>query len=108
MYIERKAGNLTGAARIGRVSFSKTWRTLYYRGLTFQSLRGAGYKASHFELESDEEYWVSGPKKSGQDTLYSGVVEIDEDVREEYWLQIRQLPERVNDMSYRSEGKHSR
>ena len=27
MYIERKAGNLTGEARIGRVTFSKTGKT---------------------------------------------------------------------------------
>jgi hypothetical protein len=106
MYIERKAGSLTGAARIGRVRFSKTFKTLYYRGLTFQSLKGAGYKASHRDLESGDTYWISGPKKSGKDTLYSGVVEIDDDVRQEYWLEIRRLPERVNDTSYRSEGKH--
>ena len=29
MYIERKAGRLTGPARIGRVGFSKTGKTLY-------------------------------------------------------------------------------
>lgn len=29
MYLERKAGNLTGEARIGRVRFSKTGKTLY-------------------------------------------------------------------------------
>lgn len=34
MYIERKAGELTGPARIGRVSFSKTGKSLYYRGQT--------------------------------------------------------------------------
>jgi len=34
MYIECKAGGLTGGARIGRVTFSKTGRTLYYRGQT--------------------------------------------------------------------------
>src|SRR5262249_38668609 len=41
MYIECKAGDLTGAGRIGRVTFSKTGRTLYYRGHKFQSLKGA-------------------------------------------------------------------
>ena len=40
MYIERKAGELTGEARIGRVTFSKTGRTLYYGGKAFRSLRG--------------------------------------------------------------------
>src|SRR4051812_45448102 len=39
MYIECKAGGLTGVARIGRVTFSQTGRTLYYRGQKFQSLK---------------------------------------------------------------------
>jgi hypothetical protein len=40
MYIERKAGNLTGPARIGRVTYSKTVATIYYRGKEFRSLKG--------------------------------------------------------------------
>jgi hypothetical protein len=46
MYIECKAGGLTGSGRIGRVTFSKTGRTLYYRGQTFQSLKGRGFKSN--------------------------------------------------------------
>jgi hypothetical protein len=45
MYIEFKGDDLTGPARIGRVAFSKTGRTLYYAGKTFQSLKGTGFKA---------------------------------------------------------------
>lgn len=105
LYIERKAGVLTGPARIGRVWLSKTARTLYYRGLAFRSLKG-GYKANYFEVASGDEYWISGPKRAGGDTLYPGIVEIDEDVREEYWLEIRQLPARVRERRYRSDGKY--
>jgi len=32
MYIERKDDGINGPARIGRVSFSKSRRSLYYRG----------------------------------------------------------------------------
>lgn len=39
LYIERKAGNVTGPARIGRVIFSQTGRTLYYRDQKFQRLK---------------------------------------------------------------------
>jgi hypothetical protein len=46
MYIECKAGGLTGSGRIGRVTFSKTGRTVYYRGQTFQSLKGRGFKSN--------------------------------------------------------------
>ena len=99
MYIERKAGGLTGVARIGRVKFSKTGRTLYYRGQKFQSLKGAGFKSNYFEVASGEDYWISGPKRNGGDALHGGrsPVEIDEDVRAEYWTTIRGQPKRVKD-----------
>jgi hypothetical protein len=53
MYIESKAEGLTGAARIGRVSFSKAGRTIYYDGQTFRSLKGAGFKANYYDVETD-------------------------------------------------------
>lgn len=37
MYIENKSDGLVGPARIGRVTFSKTGKTLHYQGRTFQS-----------------------------------------------------------------------
>ena len=91
MYIERKAGELTGPARIGRVTFSKTGKTIYYKGMEFQSLKGSGFKANYYEVESGEEYWISGPKKNGEDRLYGERLPtiIDEDVKEEYWTTIR-------------------
>ena len=95
MYIECKADGLSGPARIGRVEFSKTGRTLYYGGKSFQSLKGSGFKANYFELESGDEYWISGCKRDGSDRLYGErvPVEIDDDVREEYWNEIRDQPE---------------
>lgn len=97
VYIERKSGGLTGAARIGRVTFSKTGKTLYYGGQKFQSLKGSGFKANYFDLDTGEHYWISGPRRDGTDRLYGerSPVEIDEDVREEYWREIRRLPEAV-------------
>jgi hypothetical protein len=94
MYIENKVSGLTGPARIGRVTFSKTGRTLYYGGKSFQSLSGSGFKANYHDLETGDEYWISGCKKDGCDRLYGERVpiEIDEDVREEYWSDIRQMP----------------
>ena len=97
MYIERKAGSLEGEARIGRVTFSKTGKTLYYRGRRFQSLKGAGFKSNHYDVETGEEYWISGCKRDGSDRLYGGKhppVEIDDEVREEYWADIRRAPEK--------------
>jgi hypothetical protein len=91
MYIERKAGELTGPARIGRITYSKTGATIYYRGQEFRSLKGAGFKANYREVATGEEYWISGPRRDGRDALYATNVatEIDEDVADEYWTQIR-------------------
>lgn len=99
MYLENKSGGLSGPARIGRVRFSKTGRTLYYGGLELKNLNGQGYKDNHVDVATGDRYWVSGPRKDGADRLYGeGVpVHIDEDVRVEYWTQIRHLPQRVAD-----------
>jgi hypothetical protein len=136
MYIEQKTGQ--SQAWIGRVRFSRTGRTMYYRDLVLVKAEGGGvygncygypredwkawvnqsisegeeYWASgavprrgrrgrrlHLPVRG-EEYWVSGPKEGGSDRLFGGrtpVIHIDEDVREEYWLRIRNRPERVND-----------
>lgn len=95
MYIEDKSDELNGSARIGRVAFSKTGSTIYYQGKSFQSLKGHGFKANYFEVETGEHYWISGPKKNGGDRLYQSSlpVEINDDVREEYWHEIRQRPQ---------------
>lgn len=91
MYIENKAGGLTGPARIGRVTFSKTGKSLYYQGRTFRSLKGRGFKANFYEVGTGDEYWISGPRKDGADRLYGEreAVAIDADVRDEYWSAIR-------------------
>jgi hypothetical protein len=96
MYLESKASGLSGPARIGRVTFSKTGRTIYYRGREFRSLKGHGFKANYFDVANGERYWISGPRRDGADRLYGErvPVEIDEDVRQEYWTTIRNEPDR--------------
>jgi hypothetical protein len=92
MYIECKSeGNDRGGARICRVSFSKTGRTIRYGGLELQSLRGQGIGANYVDIKTGLEYWVSGPKKNGQDRHWAGggAVRIDQDVVDEYWKTIR-------------------
>ncbi len=95
MYIEYKGDGLSGPARIGRVSFSKRGKTIYYGGKSFQSLRGRGYKANYLDIETGDEYWISGCKRDGSDRLYGErtPVEIDDDARDEYWTEIRGQPE---------------
>ena len=97
MYIERKEEGLSGPARIGRVSFSKTGRTMYYAGRTFKKHKG--YKDNCYDAETGAKYWISGPRKDGEDRLHGEAkpVEIDDDVRVEYWTEIRGEPERVDE-----------
>lgn len=98
MYVESKADGLTGPARIGRVTFSKSGATLHYRGRSYQSLSGQGHKTNYFDVESGDQYWISGPRRDGADRLYGErlPVEIDDDVRVEYWTDIRRQPELAN------------
>ncbi|WP_221621918.1 1-deoxy-D-xylulose-5-phosphate synthase [Variovorax sp. KBW07] len=93
MYIESKAGGLTGPARIGRVTFSKSGATLYYGQKAFRSLKGVGFKSNYYEVETGEHYWISGPRKDGNDALYATHTRpvVDEDVRDAYWSEIRRV-----------------
>ncbi len=97
MYIEYKGEGLTGDARIGRVKFSKTMKSIHYNGKTFKTLKGAGFKANYFDVETGEYYWISGCRKDGADRLYGErlPIYIDEDIQEEYWSEIRNMPEMV-------------
>ena len=99
MYIERKAGSLTGDARIGRVTFNKTGRTIFYRDQVFRRIVGGGFKSNYCDETTGEEYWISGAKKKGGDRLYGErlPIVVDDDVREEYWTSIRGMPERITD-----------
>jgi hypothetical protein len=106
MYIECKAGGLSGSGRIGRVSFSKTGKTLYYAGRKFETLSGRGFKENYFDVKSDTSYWISGCKKRGRDRLYPGLIRIDDDVREEYWSVVRGKPEHSAEKVIRCGGKY--
>ena len=98
MYVEDKSAGLVGPARIGRVAFSKREKTLHYSGLSFRSLAGRGSKANFYCVETHGHYWISGPRRDGQDGLYGyRPTPIDEDVRAEYWTLIRGQPARIHE-----------
>ena len=65
----------------------------------FRSLKGGGFKANYFDAETGAEFWISGCRKDGTDRLYGErvPVEIDDEVREEYWTVIRGQPERAGE-----------
>ena len=99
MYIEDKSEGLSGPARIGRVTFSKSGKSIRYKDKEFKSLKGSGFKANYYDVTTRDEYWISGCRKDGADRLYGEriPIDIDEDVREEYWLEIRNAPSRIKE-----------
>ncbi|OIQ17662.1 MAG: hypothetical protein BM557_08205 [Flavobacterium sp. MedPE-SWcel] len=67
-YIELKTGfSDNGPAWIGLITFSKSGKTIYFNGKAFQSLNGNGVFANYFDIETGDEYWISGAKKSMSD-----------------------------------------
>jgi hypothetical protein len=61
VYIERKEDGVNGPARIGRVTFSQSERSIYYAGRMLQKFKG-GFKANYFDVETRQRYWVLGCK----------------------------------------------
>jgi hypothetical protein len=95
MYIESKAESLRVPARIGRVTFSRSGRSLFYQGKEFLRTTQE-FKANYIEIGTRDPDWISGPRCDGEDRLYGPSAllgEIDDDVREEYWREIRKKPE---------------
>jgi hypothetical protein len=72
MYVEYKGDGLAGSAWITRIHFSKTGKSIYVDGRTLETLAGRGYKANYFDVATGERYWVSGPRRDGNDSLYPG------------------------------------
>lgn len=104
MYVARIGpGGQTESARIGRVSFSKSGRTLYYAGRTFAGEGRPWYR----EEATGEQFVIQHARADGLDGSEgrkrgSFPAEIDGDVREEYWTRIRREPNRSHERIVRS------
>ncbi len=87
MYIELKSGYAdNGPAWIEKVRYSKSRRSVFFRGKELQNVGGRGIAGNHVDLDTGEEYWVSGVKKNQQDRHWAGggAVEIDPAIQNEY------------------------
>ena len=84
-----------GPAWISRVRFSKIWQTAYWRGRTLA--RGQGFDSNFHDVDTQEEFWLSGPNRNETDGRYSSALpEVDQDAREpwEAFLEGAPLPGR--------------
>ena len=86
MYIENKSEGHSGSAWIGYAEFSKSGQTVYFDNKALKKLKTVGISGNHYDIETGEEYWVSGVKKnSGDRHKYGGgKVMLEKDCVEEY------------------------
>jgi hypothetical protein len=78
MYVENKTGDADGRrGRIGWVTFSKTASTVYYRGRELLKIEGGGTAGNFLDVETRDEYWVSGVKKRGSNAHWAENVSVD-------------------------------
>lgn len=86
MFVQLKTGHEIdqGPAWISGVRFTRSWQTAYWHGRTLA--RGSGmFDANFYDVDTHEEFWISGPRRDRRDTRYSNVEpEVDEDVRAAY------------------------
>jgi hypothetical protein len=72
-YIELKSGHAdNGPAWIARVRLSKSGRTVYFGDKALKRMVGGGIAGNYMDIESGDEYWVSGVKKKGLDRHWAG------------------------------------
>jgi hypothetical protein len=76
-YIEHidKLGH-RGQAWIGFVEVSRSGRTVYFNGMALQRIPGGGVNGNHRDVETGDEYWISGVKKKGTNRHWAGGGEI--------------------------------
>ena len=87
MYIKDKGGGIVGPDRLGRVTYSRTVRSLHYKGRRFDSLGGRWFKANYCD-ETGQATGSRVARKTEPTLLYSTTVDIDDDGQEEYWRKL--------------------
>lgn len=90
MYLQLKTGYGTdlGPAWIARVRFTRTWRTAYVHGRTLRRVTGTAYAnfdSNFYDVDTGDEFWMSGPKRDRTDGRYSREQPVvDDDARDAY------------------------
>lgn len=85
MFVQLKTGYDTdqGPAWISIVRFNRSWKTARWHGRTLR--RFQLNDANFYDVDSGEEYWLSGPHRDRRDTRYSSIrPTVDPEAREAY------------------------
>jgi hypothetical protein len=86
-YVELITGYThNGPAWIGLITFSKSGKTLYFNGKAFQRIGSSRTMGNFYDIETMEEYWISGVKKDMSDRhkYGSGKIYVEERILEDY------------------------
>ena len=64
MFVQLKTGHNTdkGPAWISVVSFNRSWQTARWHGKTLHRWTGM-FDANFYDIETEEEDWISGPRR---------------------------------------------
>lgn len=98
MYVQLKTGYDTdrGPAWIARLRFTKSWRTAYFHDLVLRRVTGtanSNFDSNFYDIETGDEYWISGPKRDQSDTRYGSQKPlVEDDVQEDYAEFLRGSP----------------
>jgi hypothetical protein len=78
--------NHNGPAWIGQIAFSKSGKTLYFNGKAFQRIGSSRTTGNFYDIETMEEYWISGVKKDMSDRhqFGSGKIYVEERILPDY------------------------
>ena len=95
MYIELKTGySDDGPAWIGYVKTSKSKKTIYFNDQAFQKYNGC--YSNYVDIETGDEYWISGLKKKESNRHWAGhgKIMIDQRAVDEYLslIEEKELP----------------
>ena len=101
-YLELKDNgcNHNGTAWIGKVKLSKTGKTIYFNDKAFRKNAGGniGGISNYYDVETGEQYWISGVKRDGTDRHWagSGKILIGKNIVDNYLNEIGQTKLRAN------------
>jgi hypothetical protein len=87
MYIELKSGyGDRGPAWISLVSFSKSGETVYFNGKAIKRSRQGHFSSNYFDIETGDDYWISGVKKRGSNRHWAGggMIQVDSNALPEF------------------------
>lgn len=86
MFVQLKTGHDvdSGPSWIGWVEFNRSWKTARFHGRELRR-RSRTFDSNFYDVETDEDFWLSGPKRDRTDTRYGpATTVIEDDARSAY------------------------